>query len=187
MQTNQPTQNPTPTNQPTDSLPSSTAPTPQPEVPKKKLPKWPILLIIVLLLGATGVFAYQYYQLKQQLTDQSVPLTQSGNDSPTPTATPIPTTNPIASWKIYSNESIIPITFRYPAELNLAINQGLMNDKYTLIYLDTKPIDVPVAYGGDLTPIEIHYPQPGNSLDESLTRSYEEQMASAREQVTPES
>ena len=81
MENNQPTPNP----QPTDtSLPAQMNPTSRQPAPKKKLPMLVVIVFIVLLSGVTSLFAYQNYQLKQQIAQaQSTPaptinVTQEG-------------------------------------------------------------------------------------------------------------
>lgn len=165
--------------------PITTYPAPLPVINSKT--PWLLIILMVLLAGLASYFGYRNYELNQQLsTQQSTILVQSSASS-TPTLVPSPILDPTADWKTYSNKAIIPITFRYPAELKLVVNEGLLSDKYALIYLDSKEINVPIAYGGDLTPIEIRYPQPGNELDKSLTGTYEQQLANSRGQITPES
>jgi len=75
---------------------------PQPPVPPfvppppqvKKSPKLLYILLILVFLSASSVFAYKYYQLKQQLAQTS----------PTPSASIIPTTDLTTDWKTYQND-----------------------------------------------------------------------------------
>jgi hypothetical protein len=64
-----------------------------PETPKKK--PWLIIglvALVLLFMGTTGFFAYQNYQLRQQvLQEQTVPLPEV---TETPTPSPVPTINP---------------------------------------------------------------------------------------------
>ncbi|MEA3355524.1 MAG: hypothetical protein U9Q63_03515 [Patescibacteria group bacterium] len=75
MQNTQPIQNPTqptPTSQSANTPPTTQAPLE--ETPKKKK-TWLLIFLVVLLLSATGVLGYKYYELKQQLENkQSAPL-----------------------------------------------------------------------------------------------------------------
>jgi hypothetical protein len=95
-----------------------TQPIPTPPPPKKPTP-WALIVIIVLLVETTGIFAYKYFQLKQQLIDQETTLLT--NASPTPTSTEIidPTTN----WQTYTHERY-NFSFRYP-ENSLVKNDAL--------------------------------------------------------------
>ncbi|MBT4349174.1 hypothetical protein HOD19_00115 [bacterium] len=77
MNTNQSNQTLTPTtpNQETINTSSFTQTPVQPEPPKKKAP-WLLISIIVLLLSATGVLGYKYYELQQKVEklQQPTPL-----------------------------------------------------------------------------------------------------------------
>ncbi|MBU1071038.1 hypothetical protein KKG65_01340 [Patescibacteria group bacterium] len=53
-------------------------------IPTKKTP-WFLIILIILLASTTGIFAYKYFQLKQQLDQLSL--------IPEPTPTPDPTAN----------------------------------------------------------------------------------------------
>ena len=60
------------TNQPKNaSSPFTAPPTSQSETPKKKFPKWLVILIIVLLLGISGVLTYENYQFKKQSVEKN--------------------------------------------------------------------------------------------------------------------
>ncbi len=125
MQTNQPIQNPTPQTPNTQPVnptsPPTTDPSPQPKTPKKKFPKWLIILIIFLLLGATGIFAYQNYQLKQKMVDrQPTPSPQNLISSPSLISS-TPTDESNTDLKAYTSQDNF-VEFQYPEELSSLIN-----------------------------------------------------------------
>lgn len=97
---------------------SSNQQTPDPQITdasEKKFPKWIIVSLIIILFGVTSVFAYKYYQLKQQLVEDQPTLSLT----PTPTLTPAlsptstPTFDPLEGWQIYTNEKY-GYSLRYP-------------------------------------------------------------------------
>lgn len=91
---------------PTESVPP--APVPVPPTPKKSSSLIWVLSFTVLLLSAiTGFFIWQNIQLRQQLV-----TTQS---TPAPSPTSVPTTNPTADWKIYTN-NLVGYSFKYPKD-----------------------------------------------------------------------
>lgn len=109
-----PVQNPT---QPTSTpQPANTPPPPQsaPQpAPKNKTP-WLLVFVIVLLLSATGVLGYKYYEVKQQLDRQlqptPIPSPQLVISSPSPVVSPATEVDPTAGWKTYiSKEASISI------------------------------------------------------------------------------
>ncbi len=110
--------------------PITTYPTPEPSTPNKT----PLLaMVMVLLVGLTSYFGYQYFQLKQQLTVQQptpTPVATVSN-SPTSTSTPIPTSDPTVEWEIYTN-SANGYSIKYPPSwiLNksyITLGDGLIN------------------------------------------------------------
>jgi len=77
MNTNQPNQTTTPpTSNTHPTNPPPTTQTPPPPTPKKKKP-WLFISIIVLLLSATGVLGYKYYQIKEQLNEKTQDKSQA--------------------------------------------------------------------------------------------------------------
>ncbi|MFH1280624.1 MAG: hypothetical protein ABII08_03385 [Candidatus Beckwithbacteria bacterium] len=64
---------PTPTPQPTNTPPDTQ--TPPPTLKKKK--PWLLISLVVLLLSATGVLGYKYYEVKQQLNKQQSALSST--------------------------------------------------------------------------------------------------------------
>jgi len=86
---------------------------------------WLLVVLVILLLGVTGVFAYKYYELKQQVKKQPAPSTLPvvTTLSPTPILSPQPTIDPTTSWKSYSN-STHHIFFKYPSEWSLTEKPG---------------------------------------------------------------
>ena len=57
-----------------------------------------MIILILLLLETTGIFAYKYFQLQQQLIDQETTLL--AETTPTPTEI----TDPTADWQTYTHE-----------------------------------------------------------------------------------
>src|SRR3989344_942725 len=86
--------------------PGPTFPSPQPAKPPLSPQKsiLPLLLTILFLLtlAATGVLAYQNYQLQQQISSLQPRVT------PTPSLTPTP--DPTANWQTYKDKKY---EFRY--------------------------------------------------------------------------
>jgi hypothetical protein len=64
-----------------------------------------IVIILLFALGAAGYFAYQNWQLKQQISQVQ--------PTPTPQITPTTTPDPTADWKTYTN-SVYSYSFKYP-------------------------------------------------------------------------
>jgi len=109
-----------------------------PEPPKKSF-KWLVVALIVFLLAVTSVFAYKYYQIKQQTT-QTQPL-----PTPTPLVSPQPTVvAETADWKTYTIEEY-GVSFRLPPELtdDSIINKNLQPDSqgYILCWSITKKFE----------------------------------------------
>jgi len=86
----------------------------------KSLTKKPWLIIgltvlVLLLLGTTGLFAYQNYQLKKKVSREPFP-------SPTPTASTTasltPTIDPTTEWQSYNNGEY-KFSFKYPDDYYL--------------------------------------------------------------------
>ncbi|MDZ7587137.1 MAG: hypothetical protein U0946_05235 [Patescibacteria group bacterium] len=81
--------------------------------PSKSFP-WPLILIIIFLLTSTGVLAYQYFQLKSQVSNLALtatpaaPLPSSSPDSPDPTT----------DWKTYTNENL-KFSLNFPSSFNI--------------------------------------------------------------------
>jgi hypothetical protein len=99
---------------PTPSQPPATQPiTPTPVKSKSPLLMIFIVIILLLALGAAGFFAYQNWQLKQQVS-QALP-TPTSFISPAPVITTITTPDPTANWKIYS-DSKYGYSFKYPSD-----------------------------------------------------------------------
>lgn len=113
MDTNQPSSSPDPSVPPPSQTPQiSIAPS------QKKLPNILIIVIMMLLLGATGLLAFQNYQLKQQLADsQLVPASPTITGNPSPTLTPTPTLDPTINWKQHTIEEL-NISFKLPLALS---------------------------------------------------------------------
>lgn len=67
----------------------------------------PVLMMIILLLalGVAGFFAYQNWQLKQQIAQVQ--------PAPTTLITPTTTADPTTNWKIYTNQKL-GFTIKYP-------------------------------------------------------------------------
>lgn len=94
---------------------------PTPLTLKKKKP-WLLITLVVLLLGTTGTFAYKYYQLKQQVDDQStlLPSSQLVVSSPSPEST----SSDSGSFQqgSYQNNKF-GFKLNYPQELNLTAQE----------------------------------------------------------------
>ncbi len=82
--------------------------TPTPIAPStKKSYRWLIVTLIIFLLAAASVFAYKYWQVKQQLSQiQSLP-------TPTPSTVIISTEDDTTAWQTYSNQEI-GFSIKYP-------------------------------------------------------------------------
>jgi len=70
--------------------------------PTSKKTSWILIILIILLASTTGIFAYKYYQAKQQL-DQLIPE---------PTASQAPNGD-LTDWKTYTNNDA-RFSFKYP-------------------------------------------------------------------------
>ncbi len=87
-----------------------------PSTPKKSpTPSIILGIVIIILLGGMGYFAYQYFALKSQLTVAHIP-------TPSPS---IETVDPTANWKIYSNNKW-KYSFKYPA--NWSLNNDVVSE-----------------------------------------------------------
>ncbi|MBU1105008.1 MAG: PsbP-related protein [Bacteroidota bacterium] len=110
-----------------DTQPANESLNPLQPVTNKKTPKWLIIGLIALLIGATGVFAYKYYSLKQQFDNQqptpSAQPTEIPIITPKPTLPPSPITSPTANLKTYSNEKH-GFSFNYPQSWQMDDIQG---------------------------------------------------------------
>jgi hypothetical protein len=120
--------------------PISTYPTPQPALTSKT--PWILITLIVILLGLASYFGYQTYQLKQQLTIQQptpTPATTVSN-SPASTSTPIPTSDPTASWEVYTN-----------SENGYSIKYPKFADGFTRLVCPTEELTVTTTDTGNKT------------------------------------
>ena len=110
---NEPISHPQQTNTP----PATEVPTPQKLITSKPIASWLLVGLIVLLLGTTSVFAYKYYELKQQTDNQqpasSVPPAKVTTTSPSPAPILSPANDPTESWRIYE---YMGFEFKYPEE-----------------------------------------------------------------------
>lgn len=117
MKNSEPTLNQTssiPTSQP-ENIPTSTLTPPQPLTSKTKKP-YLLISLIVFLLGATGTFAYKYYQVKQQLDNQQPALLPS----PKPVVSPTSEVDPMAEMaKKKAEEPITEIPANWTTYKNL--------------------------------------------------------------------
>lgn len=79
------------------------------------MPKWLITGLIILLFGAASIFAYKYYQLKQQVSEkQPTPSTKVTIASPSPISSPSPVTDPTTDWRTYNNGNFL-YSLKYPS------------------------------------------------------------------------
>ena len=126
MKTNEPISSPEQTN--TSS--SSEIQASQEPVVNKKITISLLVILVVLLLGTTGVFAYKYFELKQQVDNQqfSSPTLPDKDliTSPSSIPSPLPTTNPTANWKSYANEKY-DFIIKHPVDFDLS-ESTLMED-----------------------------------------------------------
>lgn len=106
------------------------------EAPKQN--PWLVIglaVLILLLLGTTGFFAYQSYQLKQQaLQKQPTSLPEATKTPEIPS--PVPTLDPTANWKIYENKNY-GFSLKYPN--NFKMHNLIEKPFYTL--------EEPIAFG----------------------------------------
>ena len=122
MQTNEPVSGPQQTNVP----PANEEPTSQRLTVGKKYVNWLLIGLVILLLGGTGVFAFKYYELKQQIDNQQpTPSAQPTKVTitPSPTLSPSPITSPTVNLKTYSNEKY-RFSFNYPQSWQMNEIQG---------------------------------------------------------------
>ncbi len=114
MQTNESTSTQNKPKQANTSL-ASQAPIVSKSVVRKPIINW---LLIALLLGISSLFAYKYYELKQQIDNQqptpSDLVAKVITISPSPALSPKPTTDPVADWKTYTNDKY-NFSFKYPS------------------------------------------------------------------------
>jgi hypothetical protein len=93
--------------------------TQMPETPKQK--PWLVIgltVLVLILLGTTGFFAYRNYQLKQQITQtQPAPLPELIEQPEIPS--PTPTTDVTINWQSYNNDEY-KFSFKYPSNYYLS-------------------------------------------------------------------
>lgn len=123
MQTNEATSN----LQSVNTSPAVATPPSQLSVASKKSVIWLLIGLVILLLGATGVLAYKYYELKQQFDNQrptpSAQPTEATIATPSLTQPPSPTASPTINLKAYSNENH-GFSFNYPQSWQIDDIQG---------------------------------------------------------------
>ena len=85
-----------------------------------------IVLILVIVLGVVGYFVYKNMKLKQQTSLVTSP-SPSSKITPTPvlTASPSPTSNVPAGWKLYQNT-------QYGFEFSYPVNYKVLTDSENL-------------------------------------------------------
>jgi hypothetical protein len=98
MQTNEPVSTPEKNN-----VSTATETSVSPEVTSgRKITNWLLIVLVALLLGSTGFFAYKYYELKQQVDRQltsSVTSSKVTTPSLSPVLSPSPEIDPTSNWK----------------------------------------------------------------------------------------
>ena len=87
----------------------------------------PILILVLIALGAAGYFGYKYFR----------PTTSINN--PTPFPTPTIGINPKTGWKIYTNTKY-GYSFEYPSQwlINLSVNGGDRPEQVDQIRIETE-------------------------------------------------
>jgi len=114
MQTNKPVPNQNPQTsdfQPANVLPTTETLDLQQPTANKKTPKWLVVGLIILLLGATSVFAYKYYKVKQRLDNQKLTTTPPVEVK----ITDPPPSTPTEKWETYKNKEY-GFEFKYPSD-----------------------------------------------------------------------
>lgn len=122
MNSNQPNrfQAPTTPNPQSTNTPSIPQASPQ-LLPKKKVP-WLLISIIFLLIGATGVLGYKYYELQQKVTDLQQPTPKPSPQlvvsSPSPVVSLTTEVDPAENWTTHNlttfKNNYIGIQLKYP-------------------------------------------------------------------------
>ncbi len=154
----------TPQSQPTPPVSEPMLPSIPPELPKT-FPKWIIIGIILLLLAATSVFAYKYYQLKQPtFNPQPTPTPQTTNINPSPTP------DPTANWKTYTNDEF-KFSLRHPNSWDTKM-LGSDNSKTLIIAPQDTIVKLPNEGfgGGSFLTLSVNFykqPQSTPKTDES--------------------
>src|SRR3990167_1918692 len=76
-------------------------------IASKKITNGFLVGLVIFLFGATGFFAYKYFQLKQQFEETlPTPTSEITTISPSPLPSPQPTTDPTADWKTYTSSTL---------------------------------------------------------------------------------
>lgn len=178
MNTNQPNQSQTPTapkQQLTNPSPPTQAP-PQPTSKKKTL--WLLISIIVLLLSATGILGYKYYEVTQQLENQQpIPLS---SPQPTPKGLP-PQTSPqtkigdTSEWREAKFGGIF--SYEYPNSWHVATLWQDTSRQGIILAMDPDPIST-APRGGPLATFEIRVingmPNPDEIFEEEKSKVNED-------------
>lgn len=95
-------------------------------IPEKLIASILLLGLVILLLGTTGVFAYKYNQLKQQL-GKAQPVAPSKTTLVNPSPAPSPVEDLIKDMETYSN-SEFGFRFDYPSDF-LITDRGGSSDE----------------------------------------------------------
>lgn len=100
----------------TSNSPASGAPASQTLTTNKPVVIWLLVILVVLLLGTTSVFAYKYYEIKQLVDDGETTLSAAPAKSVTVSPTPMEslvTDDSTSDWKTYTNEKY-DFEIKYP-------------------------------------------------------------------------
>src|SRR3989304_6625071 len=91
------------------SMVSPIAPVPPAPTSPPQKPFFPILItiLVLFLLSAVGLLAYQNWTLQQQIS------TLQAQPTPAPSLTPTPTTDPTANWETYTVRTV-GLEFKLP-------------------------------------------------------------------------
>lgn len=172
----QSTEQTTPTwaQQPTVTPPEPTAKIPQ--LPKpKNLPIIVLCILLVLSLAATGLFVYQNFQLRQQLS-----LTQQ---IPQPTLSPTSTLEPTADWEIYSNVDY-NFEFKYPPTYFITEEVKTDNNNYNVRVSFEEPYQVSDEFSTFTRKFSLSLLKPDKTLQDYIVEKHKLKEFKLGKQIT---
>ena len=152
--------------------------TPSPLTPSKNK-SWPLVLLVVLLLGTSITLAYKYYEVKQQSNKEieDKPQAQTTQTS-SPKATNSPSIEPSPSQEPYTEETSIPGQKKYVnPELGIAFlyleNDSNSGNKISIRQIGNKIYVYGEAYEYDSGQyVEIFSKESSMSLEETLKKIF---------------